>query len=77
MELEVRSIGASGAAFINGVEVGGWGTKAFVVDQVMAPVCRLLQATDIFAQAKTLCYEAGPLEMRQEGTLLSLAGATS
>lgn len=77
VELEVRAVNGKGLVFVNGVEYAWSSTKSFVADQVMAPVCRLLQMTDAAAQIKTLAYEAGPLEMRQSGSLLSLAGCTT
>jgi hypothetical protein len=77
IELEVRAVGGKGQLYINGAEVTGFTQKSFVAGHVFAPVLRGLQATDVWAQLKTLAYEAGPLACRQEGSLLSLAGATA
>jgi hypothetical protein len=77
VEVEVRSVGGKGQLYVNGSEVTGFTQKSFVAGHTFAPVCRALQVTDVFAQFKTLAYEAGPLACRQEGTLLSLAGSTT
>jgi len=76
IELEVRSVGGVAQFFVNGVRYGGV-TYAFDSGDTMSNVLRMLQATDVAAQIKTLCYESGPLADRQPGTLLSLSGATA
>lgn len=77
VELEVQFVGGKGFVFVNGVQASG--AISFTADSgdSFAPVIRLLQATDVWAQAKTLCAEGGPLAYRRNATLLSLAGATS
>lgn len=76
VELEVRAIGGAAQWWINGIRYVGT-TYSFDTGDVMCPVLRMTQQTDIAAQIKTLAFEAGPIEDRQPGTLLSLAGATS
>ncbi len=76
IELEVRNVGGKAYHYINGVYVDAGVSFTYDTDDVHSPVCRLLQTTDIFAQAKTLAYEAGPLSERTDATLLSLAGST-
>lgn len=75
-ELEVRSVGGRAQWFINGVRYGGT-TYTYDSGDVMKPVIRMLQATDVAAQIKVLAAEGGPLEDRQPGTLASLAGTTT
>lgn len=76
IELEVRSIGRVAKFFINGVQYTDT-SLTFDSGDVLAPVARLIQATDLATQIKTLAYEAGPIDDRQEGSLLSLAGTTT
>lgn len=76
VELEVRSVGGQAQFFINGVRYGGI-TYTYDSGDVMAPVIRMLQATDVAAQIKVLCAEGGPLADRHPGTLASLSGTTT
>lgn len=76
IELEVRSVGGQAQFFINGVRYGGT-TYTYDSGDAMAPVIRMLQATDVAAQIKVLAAECGPLADRQPGTLASLAGTTT
>lgn len=76
VEVEVRSVGGQAQYFINGVRYVGI-TYTYDSGDVMAPVVRMLQMTDVAAQIKVLCAEGGPLADRQPGTLLSLAGTTT
>lgn len=75
-ELEVRSVGGVAQWYVNGVEHRGV-SYTFDSGDIMMPVLRLLQMTDVFAQLKTLAFESGPLADRHDGTLLSIAGATT
>jgi len=75
IELEVRNVGGKAFYLVNGVFIDR-ATYTYDDGDVMAPVLRLLQATDISSQLKTLCYEAGPIADRTDATLLSLAGTT-
>lgn len=77
VELEARSVGAKAHLYVNGVRVGHGVSYTFDSGDTLAPVARLLQTTDLAAEIKTLRYEAGPLEDRYDGTLLSLPGADS
>lgn len=78
VELEVQFRGGVARYFINGIEYS-YGLGSFTADSGdrFSPISRLIQTTDLSTQIKTLCYEAGPLEARQEGSLLSLAFATT
>lgn len=76
VEVEVRTVGGAAQFYINGVRYGGT-TYDFDDSDVMAPVLRMLQATDVAAQIKVLCAEGGPLADRQPGSLASLAGTTT
>jgi hypothetical protein len=76
VEVEVRSVGGSAQFFINGVRYVGV-AYPFDSGDVVAPIVRMLQATDVAAQIKVLCAEGGPLADRQPGTLASLAGTTT
>lgn len=73
VELEVRSVGGKAQFFVNGVRYGGL-TFTHDSGDYMAPVIRMLQATDVAAQIKVLCAEGGPLADRQPGLLSSLTG---
>lgn len=76
IELEVRSVGGRAFVYVNGASASGAIAYTYDSGDVMSPVIRLLQSTDVFAQAKTLCVEGGPLAYRRDATLLSLAGST-
>jgi hypothetical protein len=76
IELEVRSVAGKAQFYVNGVEYRPT-TYTFDSGDIVAPVARFLQATDVAAQIKTLAFECGLLDSRQEGSLLSLAGATT
>lgn len=77
VELEVRSINGKAYFLVNGSMVAGSPTFTYDSGDVMAPVARLLQVTDVAAQIKTLAAEGGPLSYRRDATLLSLAGTTT
>lgn len=77
IELEVQAVGRRAKFFVNGVERKASATYTFDDGDVLAPVLRALQTTDIAAEIKTLAYEAGPLEDRAKESLLTLATATS
>ena len=76
IELEVRSVQGKAFFFVNGQE---FTPVSFTYDagDVVNNTLRLIQATDIAAQIKTLCYEAGPLRDRRAASLASLAGTTT
>ena len=75
IELEVRSVGGKAFEYVNSVQVDRI-AYTYDTDDVMTPVFRLLQTTDLATQFKTLAFEAGPLADRTDATLLSLAGST-
>lgn len=79
VELEVRVRGRRAYAYVNGVEVSQGRSLAYDFDtgDFVTPVWRFLQMTDIAAQMKTLAFECGLIDDRQDGTLLSLAGSTT
>lgn len=77
VELEVRSVGGKAFVFVNGVQATGAIAYTYDSSDAMVPIVRILQATDVYAQAKTLCAEGGPLAYRRPETLLALAGATA
>lgn len=77
IELEVRSIAKKAQFFVNGVRKFPSAVFTFDTDDVLAPVIRFLQTTDIAAEVKTYAAEAGPIADRSKDTLLSLAFATT
>lgn len=76
VELEVRCVARVAHLYINGVELAGY-TYTFDSGDRMCVILQARQTTDLFTQLKTLCYEAGPLEDRQSGTLLDLSTVTT
>lgn len=78
IELEVRCVGRKAKFLVNGVERKLATDYTFDSGDVLAPVLRALQTTDIAAEIKTLAYEAGAYpEDRAKESLLSLATATA
>lgn len=76
IEIEVRSIGGQGFAYVNGTQIAV-ANKSFVADQAMSPTVRFLHTSDVAGQLKTYAFECGLMKDRAEGTLFSLASATS
>lgn len=78
VELEIRTVNGRAFYFVNGAPVTGVTPYTFDSGDVVCPIARLLQATDLVTQVKTLCYEAGKYpEDRTPASLLSLATCTT
>ena len=77
VELEVRSVAGKAFYLVNQAQVDVVAAYTFDASDVLCPVLRLLQTTDLAAQVKVLAYEAGPLADRQGETLNVLAGTTT
>lgn len=77
IELEVRAIAGKAQFFVNGTRVGSGVSFTFDSGDVLAPVARLIQTTDLYTSLKFLAYEAGPIADRNPATLVSLAFATA
>lgn len=77
IELEVQSIGKKAQFFVNGVRRFPSSPYTFDTSDVLAPVIRFLQTTDIAAEVKTFAVECGPYADRAKDSLLSLAFATT
>jgi hypothetical protein len=78
VELEIRTVAGKGFLFVNGAPVLPHTGYTFDSGDTVCPIARLLQATDLVTQVKTLCYEAGKYpEDRTPASLISLATTTA
>lgn len=77
VEIEIRAKGGKAKFYVNGAPVAPSVDYTFDSGDKMSPVIRLIQATDLAAQLKTLAAEGGPLYARRPEPLTSLAFATS
>lgn len=77
VEIEVRAVGGKAQFFVNGSRVASAVDYTFDSGDKCSPIIRLIQATDLAAQLKTLAAEGGPLYARRPESLVSLAAGTS
>jgi hypothetical protein len=78
VELEIRTVAGKAFLFVNGAPIAGAPTYTFDSGDSVCPIARLLQATDLVTQVKTLCYEAGKYPQdRTPASLISLATTTA
>lgn len=77
IELEVVLTGRSQRFYVNGIRKADSAAISLDSGDSMAPICRLIQTTDICDQPKLLAAEGGPLRARREPLLKDIAFATA